>query len=89
MNTTTVVQTARLHLRPFSQDDLDDLTALMANPDFMRFATGVYSREQTAGFLERVGKRDSEGLPSQFAVRHIYSIQRIILVRRERERNPG
>jgi ribosomal-protein-alanine N-acetyltransferase len=68
MKTTTVLQTARLHLRPFSEDDLDDLAALMANPDFMRFSSGVYSREQTAGFLERVRKRDREGLPSQFAV---------------------
>jgi RimJ/RimL family protein N-acetyltransferase len=68
MTTTTVLQTARLYLRPFSEDDLDDLAPLMANPDFMRFASGVYSREQTADFLARVGKRDRAGLPSQFAV---------------------
>jgi RimJ/RimL family protein N-acetyltransferase len=68
MNTVTALQTARLYLRPFSENDLDDLAPLMANPDFMRFASGVYSREQTADFLEKVGKRDREGLPSQFAV---------------------
>ena len=64
----TVLQTANLNLRSFSEEDLDDLSALMANPDFMRFSLGVFSREQTAGFLERVQERDRQGLPSQFAV---------------------
>lgn len=58
----------RLKLRPFSEDDLDDLSALMANVDFMRFSLGVFSREQTAVFLEKVQGRDHAGLPSQFAV---------------------
>jgi [ribosomal protein S5]-alanine N-acetyltransferase len=62
------LQTSRLTLRPFSADDLDDLSALMANADFMRFSLGVFSREQTAGFLEKVRDRDRAGLPSQFAV---------------------
>jgi [ribosomal protein S5]-alanine N-acetyltransferase len=57
-----------LKLRPFSEDDLDDLSALMANADFMRFSLGVFSREQTAVFLEKVQGRDRAGLPSQFAV---------------------
>jgi [ribosomal protein S5]-alanine N-acetyltransferase len=68
MNFMTALQTARLNLRPFSENDLDDLSALMANPDFMRFSLGVFSREQTAGFLEKVRARDREGLPSQFAL---------------------
>jgi RimJ/RimL family protein N-acetyltransferase len=62
------LQTARLNLRPFSEDDLDNLSALTANADFMRFSLGVFSREQTAGFLEKVRGRDREGLPSQFAL---------------------
>jgi [ribosomal protein S5]-alanine N-acetyltransferase len=62
------LQTPRLLLRSFSDGDLDDLSALMANADFMRFSLGVFSREQTAGFLEKVRRRDREGLPSQFAV---------------------
>jgi RimJ/RimL family protein N-acetyltransferase len=57
-----------LTLRPFSEGDLDDLSALMANADFMRFSLGVFSREQTAAFLEKVRGRDRAGLPSQFAV---------------------
>jgi [ribosomal protein S5]-alanine N-acetyltransferase len=44
------------------------MSALMANTDFMRFSLGVFSREQTAGFLEKVQARDRAGLPSQFAV---------------------
>ena len=64
----TALQTARLNLRPFSEDDLDDLSALMANADFMRFSLGVFSREQTTGFLEKVRGRDLQGLPSQFAL---------------------
>jgi ribosomal-protein-alanine N-acetyltransferase len=68
MNAITALQTSRLNLRPFSEDDLDDLAALMANTDFMRFSLGVFSREQAAGFLEKVRGRDREGLPSQFAL---------------------
>ena len=68
VNFMIALQTARLNLRPFSEDDLDDLSALMANADFMRFSLGLFSREQTAGFLEKVRKRDREGLPSQFAL---------------------
>jgi len=63
-----VLQTPRLVLRSFSEGDFDDLSALMANPDFMRFSLGVFSREQTAAFLEKIRDRDSQGLPSQFAV---------------------
>jgi RimJ/RimL family protein N-acetyltransferase len=62
------LQTSRITLRPFSGDDLDDLSALMANADFMRFSLGVLSREETATFLQRVRSRDRAGLPSQFAV---------------------
>ena len=64
----TALQTSRLNLCQFHEDDLDDLSALMANADFMRFSLGVFSREQTAGFLEKVRRRDREGLPSQFAL---------------------
>ncbi len=44
------------------------LAVLMSDPQFMRFSTGPYSREQTEAFLERIltGYRDNQ--PSQFAV---------------------
>jgi ribosomal-protein-alanine N-acetyltransferase len=63
-----ILETPRLLLRPFAESDFDDLAALMANADFMRFSLGVFSREQTAGFLEKVRARDRQGLPSQFAL---------------------
>jgi ribosomal-protein-alanine N-acetyltransferase len=62
------LQTPRLLLRSFSEGDLDAMSALMANTDFMRFSLGVFSREQTTAFLAKVRTRDREGLPSQFAV---------------------
>ena len=62
------LQTPRLLLRSFGEGDLDEMAALMADADFMRFSLGVFSREQTAGFLEKVRARDRDGLPSQFAV---------------------
>jgi ribosomal-protein-alanine N-acetyltransferase len=62
------LKTKRLILRPFEESDLDDLAALMVNTHFMRFSLGLFSREQTAAFLEKVRKRDREGRPSQFAV---------------------
>lgn len=64
----TALQTSRLSLRQFHEDDLDDLSALMANADSMLLSLGVFSRKQTAGFLEKVRGRDREGLPSQFAL---------------------
>lgn len=64
----TSLRTTRLNLRPFYGGDLDDLSALMADADFTRLSLGVFSRGQTAGFLEKVRGRDREGLPSQFAL---------------------
>ena len=62
------LQTSRLILRPFRQDDLDRLSELMANPGFMRFSTGLYSREQTATFLDKLLGWEEKGIPSLFAV---------------------
>lgn len=62
------LQTPRLLLRSFAEGDLDVMSALMANTDFMRFSLGILSREETAAFLAKVRLRDREGLPSQFAV---------------------
>ncbi len=65
----TVIETPRLILRHFVEADLDALSALMANADFMRFSSGVFTREQTASFLfDRVIAPARAGLPSQFAL---------------------
>jgi RimJ/RimL family protein N-acetyltransferase len=62
------IETRRLILRPFQAEDLDCMAKLMANPDFMRFSSGTYSREETAAFLEKVLSWQRAGLPSPFAV---------------------
>jgi ribosomal-protein-alanine N-acetyltransferase len=64
-----VIETPRLILRHFAPADLDLLAELMANADFMRFSSGVFTREQTASFLfDRVIAPARAGLPSQFAL---------------------
>jgi RimJ/RimL family protein N-acetyltransferase len=66
---TALIETPRLILRHFVEGDLDALAGLMANADFMRFSSGVFTREQTASFLfDRVIARAREGAPSQFAL---------------------
>jgi ribosomal-protein-alanine N-acetyltransferase len=64
-----VIETPRLILRHFVEADLGALSALMANADFMRFSSGVFTREQTASFLfDRVIAPACAGMPSQFAL---------------------
>ena len=65
-----VLQTPRLLLRPFRGEDVDLLAKLMANVDFMRFSLGIFSREQTTAFLDKIIGWQRRGLPSQFAVIH-------------------
>jgi RimJ/RimL family protein N-acetyltransferase len=63
------LKTPRLTLRPFSENDVDLMAELLANPDFMRFSLGVFTkREQTVAFVQKVMGWDSDGIPSQFAV---------------------
>jgi ribosomal-protein-alanine N-acetyltransferase len=64
-----LIETPRLIMRHFVETDLDALALSMANPDFMRFSSGVFTREQTTSFLfERVIAPARAGLPSQFAL---------------------
>src|SRR5437764_15484473 len=62
-----VLETSRLTLRPFREDDVDLLSELMANQDFMRFSLAVYTREQTRGFLEKLLACHNETKRSLFA----------------------
>ncbi len=51
---TRVLETDRLLFRPLVLDDLDDLAAIQADPEVMRFfPSGPRSREQTQADLER------------------------------------
>jgi len=49
-----VLETSRLILRPFREEDVDLLAELMANTDFMRFSLGVFTREQTRAFVDKI-----------------------------------
>ena len=64
-----MIETPRLLLRDFVEDDLEALAVLMANADFMRFSSGTLSHEETERFLfDRVVAPARAGLPSQFAM---------------------
>ncbi len=63
------LETLRLILRPFNEDDLERMAELFANKDFMRFSlVGPMAREQTRAFLEEILGWQSAGLPSPFAL---------------------
>ena len=63
------LETERLILRSFREEDVDAMALLFANPDFMRFSSGVYTeRKQTVAFIEKVMGWDRASMPSQFAV---------------------
>jgi RimJ/RimL family protein N-acetyltransferase len=63
------LQTPRLVLRSFREEDVNAMVQLFANPDFMRFSLGVFTEpKQTLAFIEKVMDWDRAGIPSQFAV---------------------
>ena len=63
------LETERLILRSFRQEDVHSMTQLFANPDFMRFSLGVFTeRKKTVDFIEKVMAWDRARMPSQFAV---------------------
>jgi RimJ/RimL family protein N-acetyltransferase len=63
------LETERLILRSFREEDVDAMAQLFANPDFMRFSLGVFTEcKQTIAFIEKVMGWDRSGIPSQFAV---------------------
>jgi ribosomal-protein-alanine N-acetyltransferase len=63
------LETERLILRSFREEDVDRMADLFANSDFMRFSLGVFTeRKQTVAFIEKVMGWDLAGIPSQFAV---------------------
>ena len=63
-----ILETPRLILRPFREEDIERLAELTANRDFMRFSLGPYSREQTQVLLQKFLTWNQTGLPSPFAV---------------------
>ena len=63
------LETNRLTLRSFREEDVDAMAELFANPDFMRFSLGAFTeRKKTVDFIEKVTGWDRASMPSQFAV---------------------
>jgi RimJ/RimL family protein N-acetyltransferase len=63
------LETERLILRSFREEDVDPMAQLFANPDFMRFSLGVFTeRKQTVAFIDKVIGWNRASIPSQFAV---------------------
>jgi ribosomal-protein-alanine N-acetyltransferase len=48
-----IIETERLLLRPFAQEDLDDLAALNADPEVMRHFLAPLDRDATMAAIER------------------------------------
>ncbi len=63
-----ILETPRLILRPFREEDIERLSELMANRGFMRFSLGPRTREETHGMLQKFLSWEQAGLPSPFAV---------------------
>jgi ribosomal-protein-alanine N-acetyltransferase len=49
----TVLETPRLRLREVSREDLDFIAAMRSHPEVMRFYPKIYSREESAEWIER------------------------------------
>jgi ribosomal-protein-alanine N-acetyltransferase len=65
-----ILETERLILRFFRAEDIDAMANLFANPGFMRFSLGPYSREQTQIVMQKFLSWNEAGSPSPFAVIH-------------------
>jgi RimJ/RimL family protein N-acetyltransferase len=68
LSTQMILETPRLILRLFQEDDIKRLVELMADHDFMRFSLGPYSREQTQAVLQKFLTWNQAEVPSPFAV---------------------
>jgi RimJ/RimL family protein N-acetyltransferase len=62
---TAIAETGRLRLREFRLDDLDDLAAMVADAEQMRFYGATRSRDEAAAWLERTvaGYREQRFAP--------------------------
>jgi len=54
------LETNRLTLRPWKDDDLDPFAALCADPDVMRYFPDVLSRDQSAALIDKARRQTAE-----------------------------
>jgi RimJ/RimL family protein N-acetyltransferase len=52
-----VLETERLRLRPYRQEDLDDLAPMFADPEHMRWYPAPFSREEAQLWIDRQFER--------------------------------
>ncbi|WP_413700867.1 GNAT family N-acetyltransferase [Psychromonas sp. KJ10-10] len=63
------ITTKRLILRPFEDDDFNDIHQLLSDPEVMRFSlNGPYSKEKTASFMAYCIQRSQNSQPSLLAI---------------------
>ncbi len=53
----TILETPRLLVRELTDDDLDEVSAMLGDPEVMRFWPRPFSREESAEWIERQRKR--------------------------------
>ena len=64
------IETARLYLRQFTPDDLDDLYRIYSDPETMKYLTGVRTREATEIAIHTMLKRWEENNFGMWALVH-------------------
>jgi ribosomal-protein-alanine N-acetyltransferase len=52
-----VIETERLILRPYRQDDLNDLAPMFADPEHMRWYPAPFTREQSQAWIDKQFER--------------------------------
>ena len=64
------IETARLYLRQFTPEDLDDLYRIYSDPEIMKYLTGVRTREATETAIHTMLKRWEENNFGMWALVH-------------------
>lgn len=64
------IETARLYLRQFTPEDLDDLYRIYSDPEIMNYITGVRTREATETAIHTMLKRWEENNFGMWALVH-------------------
>jgi RimJ/RimL family protein N-acetyltransferase len=64
------IETARLYLRQFTPDDLDDLYRIYSDAETMKYLTGVRTREATESAIHAMLQRWEQNNFGMWAVVH-------------------
>ena len=64
------IETARLYLRQFTLDDLDDLSRIYSDPETMKYLTGVRTREATETAIHAMLQRWEQNNFGMWALVH-------------------